>query len=87
MTPLRLDEKRFEELPDKDQHAVMFESIERLITKVEELCGAKRSFKNIAIKWGAISGGFVSVILILVHDPDSIVGKIAASIVKAWLGN
>ena len=86
MTPLRLDESNFVDLPEKDQHLALFRAVEKLTSKVEDLCGAKKSFKMLAIKWGAISGGAVSVVLILLHDPNSVVGRICGSILRAWIG-
>lgn len=86
MTPLRLDEKRFEELPDTEQHKIMFEAIEKLVSKVEDLCGARKSFRHLAIKWGGISGGCVAFLLILIHDPNSYLGKIAGALIKSFMG-
>lgn len=86
MTPLRLDENNFVDLPEKDQHLALFRAVEKLTAKVEDLCGAKKSFKMLAIKWGAISGGGVSLVLIMLLFPNSVPGKLAGAILKAWLG-
>ena len=86
MTPLRLEEEDFATMPDGKQDKVMFEAIERLSIKVEDLCGARKTFRRIAIKWGSISGGTAAFILILIHDPRTPLGKITSEIIRYWIG-
>lgn len=86
MAPLRLDESNFQDLPERDQHLALFRAVEKLTTKVEDLCGARRSFRYLAMKWGAIAGGAVSVTLITIHDPSSLLGRLASAVIGSWLG-